>query len=349
MCKNAPRPLLPEHVDKSAVLDKGKGARAMENWTEIKTAFLLGRLRTVSATAETIGVHRATVIRRVESLEKQLGGKLFQRHARGYTPTELGLELIRVAEKSDDSFRALLLKARTQDEDLSGDFVISCPELLDHHMFIAVKTFKSMHPEISVHYKPSDEVLKLEYGDADVALTLGSAPDHPDYVVRHLMDMPIGLFCSILKTAPALDGIDAAQAECSCRFVRSARPVYGKAVEDWIDENIPEDQIVLTSLTTNGANDAILSGLGAGFLPCYLGRRIQWVTEVMPPHPDWVVPIWLITHVDLHRSAKVQSFLSLIKDLPNVQRERRSLPLNAIAKSGPCAKCSAFCSKYKRN
>ncbi|MEM9670075.1 MAG: LysR family transcriptional regulator [Pseudomonadota bacterium] len=320
----------------------------MENWTEVKTAFLLGQMGTVSATADAIGVHRATVIRRVESLEAQLGGKLFQRHAKGYTPTELGLELIRVAEKSDDSFRSLLVRAKSQDDDLRGDFVVSCPEILDYHMFFGVKTFKSMHPDISVHFKPSDEVLKLEYGDADVALTLGRAPDHPDYIVRHLMDMPIGLFCSILKSAHELGDGEDDQSPCHCRFVRSEKAVYGDVIETWIEENIPVDQIVLTSATTSGANDAVLSGLGAGFLPCFYGRRIDSLIEVMPPAPDWVVPIWVVTHVDLHRSAKVQSFLSLIKNLPNLQRERRSLPMNTIQKESPCATCSAFCSRYTR-
>ena len=66
----------------------------MTNWDEIRTAFHVARLGTVSAAAEALGVHHATVIRHVDALEARLGARLFQRHARGYTPTEAGRDLL---------------------------------------------------------------------------------------------------------------------------------------------------------------------------------------------------------------------------------------------------------------
>lgn len=292
----------------------------MENWTEIKTAYLLGQIGTVSATAETIGVHRATVIRRVESLESQLGGKLFQRHAKGYTPTELGHELIRIAERSDENFRQLILKARTQDEDLTGQFVVSCPDLVDHVVFSAVKAFKLENPKISVHFRSSNEVLKLEHGEADVAITMGEPPDHPDYVVIPLLNMSLGLYCSDFNECRTLNHQESEDA-CAygCPFIVSERNIYGQSIEQWIDANIDPEQVVLTASSIRSANDAVLSGLGAGFLPSYLAHRTHWLSEVVPSMPEWSVPLWIVTHVDLHRTAKVQSFLSFIKRVPKTE------------------------------
>ena len=34
---------------------------------------------------------------------------------------------------------------------------------------------------------------------------------------------------------------------------------------------------------------------------------------MIPPPPDWFGMLWLVTHVDLHRTAKVQSFLAFLK------------------------------------
>ena len=62
----------------------------MDNWDEIRTAYQVARMGTVSGAAEVLGVHHATVIRHIDALEARLGVKLFQRHARGYTPTEAG-------------------------------------------------------------------------------------------------------------------------------------------------------------------------------------------------------------------------------------------------------------------
>ncbi len=61
-----------------------------ENWDEIRTAFQVARVGTVSGAAEVLGVHHATVIRHIDALEARLSAKLFQRHPRGYTPTEAG-------------------------------------------------------------------------------------------------------------------------------------------------------------------------------------------------------------------------------------------------------------------
>ena len=67
----------------------------MENWDEIRTAFQVARLGTVSGAAEVLGVHHATVIRHIDALEKRLGAKLFQRHARGLVLTDSGHTLYR--------------------------------------------------------------------------------------------------------------------------------------------------------------------------------------------------------------------------------------------------------------
>ena len=58
----------------------------MDNWDEIRTAYQVARIGTVSGAAEALGVHHATVIRHIDALETRLGVKLFQRHARGILP-----------------------------------------------------------------------------------------------------------------------------------------------------------------------------------------------------------------------------------------------------------------------
>ncbi len=55
----------------------------MDNWDELRTAYQVARLGTVSGAAEVLGVHHATVIRHIDALEGRMGVKLFQRHSRG--------------------------------------------------------------------------------------------------------------------------------------------------------------------------------------------------------------------------------------------------------------------------
>ena len=42
------------------------------------------------------------------------------------------------------------------------------------------------------------------------------------------------------------------------------------------------------------------------------GRGIQ--TVLFEPQEEWSAPLWLVTHVDLHRTTKVQAFLKFLKE-----------------------------------
>ena len=52
----------------------------MESWDEVRTAYQVARIGTVSGAAEVLGVHHATVIRHIDALEARLGAKLHHEH-----------------------------------------------------------------------------------------------------------------------------------------------------------------------------------------------------------------------------------------------------------------------------
>ena len=91
------------------------------SWDDIRIALAVARSGTVSGAAEALGVHHATVIRHIDALEAQLGAKLFQRHARGYTPTEAGEDLLRVAQATEDQFNQLQGRIKGRGEGVSGE------------------------------------------------------------------------------------------------------------------------------------------------------------------------------------------------------------------------------------
>ena len=97
----------------------------MDNWDEVKTALHVARIGTVSGAAEVLGVHHATVIRHIDALEERLGVKLFQRHPRGYTATEAGEDLCRVAQTAQEQFAQFASRARGQGNSVSGELVVT--------------------------------------------------------------------------------------------------------------------------------------------------------------------------------------------------------------------------------
>src|SRR3546814_18051610 len=67
---------------------------AMKDWDDIRYFLELGRGPSLSAAARRLKVDHTTVARRIATLERRLGLKLFDRLARGYALTEEGLRLL---------------------------------------------------------------------------------------------------------------------------------------------------------------------------------------------------------------------------------------------------------------
>ncbi len=60
--------------------------------------------------------------------------------------------------------------------------------------------------------------------------------------------------------------------------------------------------------------DAIGAGAGIGFVTRWEMVGRSDLHEVMAPRPVWSAPLWLVTHVDLHRTAKVRAFTAFLKE-----------------------------------
>ena len=155
----------------------------MDRWAELRTAYQVARLGTVSAAADVLGFHRATVNRHIDLLEDELGGRIFIRHARGYSLTELGEDLLRVAQKTEELVDDLAGRARGAKALIEGDIKLTTLEPFAGLIMKPIAEFRARNPNCLVHVDASEDLARLEYGEAHIALRAGPMPDHPDYVV----------------------------------------------------------------------------------------------------------------------------------------------------------------------
>ena len=149
----------------------------MENWDEIRTAFQVARMGTVSGAAEVMGVHHATVIRHIDALEKRLGTKLFQRHARGYTPTEAGRDLLAVAQTTEERFGQLVSRIKGHGETVSGELVVTAITGIAGLMVPVFAEFQAAHPAVNIRFLTDMRLFRLDYGEAHVAIRAGAQPE----------------------------------------------------------------------------------------------------------------------------------------------------------------------------
>lgn len=287
---------------------------ATDNWSEIRTAYFVARLGTVSAAADALGVHHATVIRHIEALEKRLGTRLFHRHVRGYTPTEAGEDLLQVGQATDEQLTHLLNRIRGRGEEVSGDLLISSVPGLADLVVPAIGRFQALHPAIRVHYASELRKVRLEYGEAHVALRAGSVPDEPDNVVSPLMDYRFALYAT-REFIDANGCPEKPEDLASFRIVGASGEALRAPYNRWLTDYVPEQKFCFVSPVGPALKAAVLAGIGIGFMRAGSHETREQLVEIFPgmEEPRWSSKAYIVTHVDTHRTAKVQQFVTFLR------------------------------------
>ncbi len=286
----------------------------MENWNEIRTAYQVARLGTVSAAAEVLGFHRVTVIRHIDVLEAVLGEKLFLRTPKGYTPTEAGWELMRVAQATEDQFGQLGARLKARAHLKSGELVIASVPVVGQLLMPAFAAFGAQFPEVTLRHVASSRTLKLERGEAHVAVRIAPGIEEPDNVIQPLTRFTLGLYASPAYVGE-MGSPKSAKDLKHHRFVAlddmfqaNSAKIYLEALAD----AAPQARVVFRTTSLDNLDEALFAGLGIGFAPTFKADRLG-LTRILPD-VSREGRLNLVTHVDLHRTERVQQLLSFLKD-----------------------------------
>ena len=159
-----------------------------------------------------------------------------------------------------------------------------------------------------LHPRTGRRLFRLEYGEAHVAIRAGRAPEEPDNVVQPFEKLDMALYAApsyIARRGDPRDGL------AGHDFVGPEEPRGGPAAFDWLRAEVPPERMVFRSNDELAHDAAVRAGIGLGF---FAVDEADGLVEILRPRPEWQVATWLVTHVDLHRSAKVQAITRYLKD-----------------------------------
>jgi DNA-binding transcriptional LysR family regulator len=132
-------------------------------------------------------------------------------------------------------------------------------------------------------------------------------------VVQPLARLRVGLYAA--RRYADAHGLPASVAEFTQhRFVSADSELSRAPFHRWLRDNVSADRITFRASEPNALEQGVRSGAGIGFVSAYLAAKSPDLIEVMAPQPEWDAPLWIVTHVDLHRTLKVQSFLNHLKE-----------------------------------
>jgi len=184
---------------------------------------------------------------------------------------------------------------------------------ISHVLTPVFAAFQEAHPDVIVRFVSDMRLFRLDYGEAHVAIRAGGAPQEPDNVVQPLVRLQMGLYAST-GYVETFGRPETLEDFARHRFVGPDNLDHRAPFYRWLAQTVPHDRITYRTGEPEAMEQAVRAGLGIGFLRSYEALQTRDLVEIMPPRPEWESPLWIVTHVDLHRTRKVQSFVTTLKE-----------------------------------
>lgn len=269
----------------------------------------IGEVGSLSGAARQLGVDHSTAFRRLGALESRVGVRLFERARDGYTPTLAGeAALVSVDRILDD---LVDLERRLAGEDLRPEGIvrITTADTLLALVAPLLAELRRAHPGIRIELVVDNAFLTLTKRDADVALRPIAAPPN------HLVGRRLAALATAAYAAPGylahrppgrlLPEEDWIGFEDSLGHLLSA---------DWLRRNVDGGRIVCRANSLLALREAARAGMGVAALPCYLADPDSDLRRIGGPIAEMEVSLWLLTHPDLRRVARVRTVIDFLAE-----------------------------------
>lgn len=264
---------------------------------------------TLSGAASRLRVDHSTAFRRLGAIERRLGAHLFERGRDGYTPTHAGEMATAAAARILDAVGELEQRLAGEDLRPSGVVRITIPDTLLGLIAPLLAALQAERPEITTELVVANVFLTLTRRDADIAIRPAAAA--PDTLV--------GRRLARLATAPyaAADYLarhDGQAALPGHAWIGFDESLAHLASARWVAAHVAQDRISHRANSLLALQAAARAGMGVAALPCYLGDADPALRRVHPPLAAMESSLWLLTHPDLRRVARIRAVLDFMAE-----------------------------------
>ena len=275
------------------------------DWDDLRYVLAISRTAGLSPAARALGVNPSSVYRRLEALERQLEVRLFERLRSGYRLTESGEALAEAAARMEAEALAVERRVLGTDVRLQGHIRVSTSEAFAIHVLPPyLGAFRQTYPGVSLDLAVSNQLVDLSRRDADVVIrATASAPEQ--LVGRSVARIGIAAYAS-----PAyLDGMGRRRALAEYDWIGFTGALSHIRQARWLEQNIPDKQQTIRVDSFGTVINTVASGAGCGMLPCFAGDDDARFERLPGTYEATDVQLWVLTHPDLRRSARVRACL----------------------------------------
>lgn len=293
----------------------------MENTGRLRTFLRVAELGSFTKAGESLGIPKTSVSLHIQSLENELGARLFHRTTRSVTLTHDGSLLMERAKDLLSDIDELGNLFRSDPRDLVGRIRVDMSSRTARLVVIPrLPEFFARHPHLQVELGCTDREVDLVREGYDCVIRAGGLKDS-SLVARKIVDMEI-----ITCASPAYlkrHGAIKKPSDLKNHYLVQYVPDFGEAeTYDYLDGDRLQSVRMKSMITVNNAEAytaACAAGLGLIQVPVYGGGaeylKREGLVEVLPKYKIGTMPVHLLYPNRRNLPKRVSVFMDWVGDI----------------------------------
>lgn len=294
----------------------------LENWDDLRFFLAVARHGGLSAASRELGVNQSTVSRRIAQLEEGLDARLFDRHARGYSLTAVGEDMLALVTRVEDDVLAVDRTVQGADRELRGLVRVTSVDEVLEAIAPHLRSFRERFPGIDLEVTSELRTYSLARREADVAIRPGESPTEPEVVGRKLVTLPLGAYA----TSEYLAGKKRPRRIADLASHDMIAFATGRGAEELMRGFVGDARVVIRTNSMSAQAIVARAGMGVALLPLFMGEHDPALERLFVVRSQSVYYLWLLIHADLRQTARVRAFVDFMTERIKEDRARYEGP-----------------------
>lgn len=274
--------------------------------------------KSFTAAAESLGISKSVVSKRITRLEKSLGAQLLHRSTRQLTLSDIGQTFYERCASIRDDIEVARHRVASHYNKPCGTLRVNSPISFAHsHLGPAIADFLSLNPEVKVDMLPGDYYEGLLEHSLDLAIRVGELADSALHA-RKIMMSPMRLCASpnYVKRYGAPEQLEDLDFHNCLLYHNSPtrQSWHFKRNEQLIDIRVTGNFV---SSSSEALVSAAIADLGLVYLPKYVLSsylKANRLVSVLEDYCQSTINIYAVYPPTRHLAPKVRMFIDFLVD-----------------------------------
>jgi DNA-binding transcriptional LysR family regulator len=270
-------------------------------WDDLRCFVSSVQTGSFTETAKQLNLSVATVSRRLEKLESELGLRLLNRHVTGVELTAEGKIIYGNLAGAADQFSQIERIAATLRNGVNLEPVVisSTEPIISEILAPRLASFLTSNADLRLTLSVSTANVNLSKREADIAIRL-NRPEHDNLMTKRLPSLRQGLYAS----KAYLNGRDARSLNFQNENFLGMDNSFGEIPEAaWFSKHGLAHRVVLKSSSVRTLCTATLGGCGISMVPTFIAERLGLIEIPSPPVP--MRTPYMVFHRDLRKVKRI--------------------------------------------